>query len=329
MDEIKVSVIMPVYNASKYLRQCIDSVLNQTLKEIEVICVDDSSTDDSLEILREYEKKDSRVIALTQPNSTAGAARNNGMSIARGEYYSILDSDDFFEPTMLEAAYNKAEKVKADIVCFGSNQYYNETGEYEFVEWVLRTDDIPPFEPFNRRQLGESIYKVFVGWAWDKLFSAEFVKKHDLKFQVQRTSNDMYFVFSALALAERMAVVDRVFVHQRKGLGGSLSNTREKSWHCFHDGLMAVKQRLVDEGLFAEMEKDWINYCLHFSFWNLNTIAGKTYELLFNKLKTEWFTEFGITGKPQSYFYNQSEYRQYQQVMENDFESYVKLRKRN
>ena len=93
---VKVSVIIPVYNVEKYLRECIDSILNQTLRDLELICVDDGSTDGSLEILHEYEKADSRVKVLTQHNMGAGAARNKGLAIATGEYLSFLDSDDFF-----------------------------------------------------------------------------------------------------------------------------------------------------------------------------------------------------------------------------------------
>ena len=94
---VKVSVILPVYNASDYLHQCMDSIVGQTLKDIEIICVDDGSTDNSLDILKEYEQKDKRVKVIQQKNAGAGAARNNGLSIATGEYLSFLDSDDFFE----------------------------------------------------------------------------------------------------------------------------------------------------------------------------------------------------------------------------------------
>ena len=106
---VKVSVILPVYNASDYLHQCMDSIVGQTLKDIEIICVDDGSTDNSLDILKEYEQKDKRVKVIQQKNAGAGAARNNGLSIATGEYLSFLDSDDFFEPDMLEKAYEKAK----------------------------------------------------------------------------------------------------------------------------------------------------------------------------------------------------------------------------
>ena len=100
---IKVSVIIPVYNVEQYLRPCLDSVLNQTLKNIEIICIDDGSTDDSLKILMEYAEKDNRITILKQKNKGAGVARNYGMSIATGEYFLFLDSDDFFSETLLQS----------------------------------------------------------------------------------------------------------------------------------------------------------------------------------------------------------------------------------
>ena len=97
MTDIKVSVIIPVYNVEKYLRQNLESVANQTLKDIEIICVDDGSTDSSFEIVKEFAEKDSRFIAVSQENGGAGAARNNGLRRAKGKYLSFLDSDDFFD----------------------------------------------------------------------------------------------------------------------------------------------------------------------------------------------------------------------------------------
>lgn len=104
----KVSVIIPVYNAEKYLRECLDSVVNQTLEEIEVICVDDGSTDGSLDILYEYEEKDSRVKVLKQKNQHAGVARNAGIDIAQGEYVHFLDSDDYLTLNAYEVLFQKA-----------------------------------------------------------------------------------------------------------------------------------------------------------------------------------------------------------------------------
>ena len=119
----EISVIIPIYNGEKYLKECLDSVINQTFKDIEIICVNDGSTDDTSKILNFYSKKDNRIIIINQPNSGAGAARNNALKIATGKYLSILDADDIFETNMLEIAYHKAEKFKADITVYSCDVF--------------------------------------------------------------------------------------------------------------------------------------------------------------------------------------------------------------
>lgn len=311
---VKVSVIIPVYNVETYLRQCLDSVVNQTLEEIEIICVNDSSTDGSPAILEEYAAKDSRIQVITQPNAGAGAARNRGMDAATGQYLSFLDADDFFELTMLEKAYTLAEQNQADFVVYKSDQYHTEENKYVPVSWAVREQELPPYPVFNYRQMTDNVFKVFVGWAWDKLFSREFVTRHQLRYQEQRTSNDMLFVFSAVVLAQRISLLPEVLVHQRRDSKDSLSKTRENSWWCFHDALIALRERLQREGLYPELEKDFINYALHFTLWNYNTLAEPTRTKLKEKLKEQWLEEFGIAGKPGEYFYNQKEYEQYQEI---------------
>ena len=314
MENPVVSVIVPVYNVEQYLPQCLDSIVNQTLKNIEIICVNDSSTDNSLNILNHYAEKDPRIKVVTQPNGGAGAARNRGLSLAAGKYLSFLDSDDFFEPDMLELAYNKAVCDKADFVVFQSDQYYTDRKEFVSVPWTLREKEIPPYTPFNHRQMTDNIFKVFVGWAWDKLFDREFVEKNHLRFQEQRTSNDMLFVFSGVAVAKRISVVKKVLAHQRRDAKDSLSKTRENSWHCFYDALSALRDRLKSEGLYDELEKDYINYALHFSLWNIRTLAEPTRSRLIEKMKAQWFSDLGIAGKPGDYFYNQKEFKEYERL---------------
>ncbi|MBR6222807.1 MAG: glycosyltransferase family 2 protein [Lachnospiraceae bacterium] len=109
--DIKVSVIVPVYDAEKYLEQCLDSIVNQTLKEIEIICVDDGSTDSSMEILNRFKENDPRITVLSQQNLFAGVARNNGKSHARGKYLVFWDSDDYFYETALEKMYSQCERM--------------------------------------------------------------------------------------------------------------------------------------------------------------------------------------------------------------------------
>lgn len=311
----KVSVIIPVYNAEQYLRQCLDSVVGQTLRDIEIICVDDGSRDNSVTILKEYAARDSRLRLVREKNRGAGAARNQGLREATGEYLSFLDADDFFELDMLEKAVARAEAYQAQIVVFNSDQYHMDKRQFVPVPWVMVKEDIPPYMPFTYRQLTGNIFLSFVGWAWDKLYRRDFVEAHQLRFQEQRTTNDMLFVFSALVLAKRIAVLDDVLAHQRRGSGASLSVTREKSWHCFYDALTALRDRLKAEHIYWELEQDFINYSLHFSLWHLNSLAEPSHMLLKRMLRSSWFEDLGVKGKPRSYFYNQNEYAQYEQLM--------------
>ena len=126
-ENIKISIIIPVYNVEPYLRECLDSVINQTLKEIEIICIDDCSTDNSYQILEEYAKKDSRIIVLkNEKNSGQGPSRNRGIKISNGEYIFFMDSDDYISPNFVDELYKTGKQFNSDIVTtFNIYNYIN------------------------------------------------------------------------------------------------------------------------------------------------------------------------------------------------------------
>ena len=128
IENPKISVIIPVYNVEKFLRECLDSVVNQTMRDIEIICVNDGSTDGSLDILKEYAKKDDRIIVINQTNGFVGSARNNGLKIAKGEYIQFVDSDDYLELNACETAYKYALQYDSDVVVFGYKNFPERVG---------------------------------------------------------------------------------------------------------------------------------------------------------------------------------------------------------
>ena len=174
----KVSVIIPVYNTERYLRQCLDSVVNQTLRDIEIICVDDGSTDGSLEILREYQAKDERIKILSQEKSNAGNARNLGLSIAEGEYLSFLDSDDFFELTMLEHMFACAKSGNVDIVVCEMKVYYEDTGDAVSVSWHIKKEYLPAKTFFSFKDIKRNSFLCIISYAWDKLIRRKLVTEN-------------------------------------------------------------------------------------------------------------------------------------------------------
>ena len=130
MKKQKISVIIPVYNVEKYIHECIDSIIRQTYKNIEIICIDDGSSDKSYDILKEYASKDNRFILLQQENKGAGTARNKGLEIATGDFISFLDADDFFEHDLLELALNKLQESESDFVIYNSDQFNDKTKQF-------------------------------------------------------------------------------------------------------------------------------------------------------------------------------------------------------
>lgn len=319
MSSPKVSVIIPVYNSEKHLKRCLDSVINQTLRDIEIICVDDGSTDNSLDILKEYESTDQRIKVLSQPNINAGAARNHGLRYAKGEYLSFLDSDDFFSFNMLETAYRKAIEFNAEIVVFRSDFYFEDNNRFESAPWTIRNELLPDKEPFAGTDIKKDALKLFLGWAWDKLFLRSFICEQDLHFQEQRTSNDLTFVFTAVLTAHRIVTIEDILAHQRRRFNSSLSVTREKSWDCFYQALKELKVQLQKRDVFVRFEQDYENYCINFSLWNLRTLKWPMQELCFYCLKGSWFQILGVTEHNESFYYNKDEYFQYLNIMKHSY----------
>lgn len=270
---MKVSVIVPVYNAEVFLRECLDSVLGQTLADIELICVDDGSTDGSLTILREYERADERVIILEQTNRGGGAARNAALERARGEYLAFLDADDYFEQSMLEHMVSAADKAVADVVLCRSYVLNHVTKERGFFDAAIQY--IEPGVVFSADDVWDRAFRYCVGWPWDKVFRRSFIERHTLTFQELRSTNDAYFVFIALALAEKIILVDKHLVTHRVGNTTSIENTREKSWHNAFAAMEEIGNRLREEGLYEKAEQSFLNWILDFGIWNFRTLKGR------------------------------------------------------
>ncbi len=203
----KVSVIVPIYNSAGYMRKCIDSILASTLQEIELILVDDCSTDNSVSVMREYaEREPTKVKLLFQPeNKRQGAARNEGIKNAQGEYFAFVDSDDFIEPVMLEKLYVAAKEENAD--CCGGDFYYSKESEEQEVR-VQYTSFSAKNQPSKHDE-----YLHGYGMFWTRIYKKDFLISHNLYFPERLFYEDAYFNFFGALLAERVVKVDECFYH--------------------------------------------------------------------------------------------------------------------
>ena len=197
---VKVSVILAVYNVEKYIKQTLDSVVNQTFKDIEIIVVDNKSTDKTLEIVNEYAKKDERfVIYKNTENLKQGIARNFGVQMARGEYIFFIDGDDYMDLTCIEKMYNKITKTGADITLCTWNQFDDATGKIDKNHVYAKLKQIPT--EFDNKTFNWRDIKYSVFWQtsvpWDKIYKRDFLIKKDVKFPGGTFFEDNVFVNDA------------------------------------------------------------------------------------------------------------------------------------
>jgi len=222
----KISIIVPVYNAEKYLRQALDSVVNQTLKDIEIICVDDCSTDGSFDILQEYASKDERFVVLKQEqNQGQGVARNRALDIAKGEYIMFLDSDDWYELDACESAYEQISKNNNDFVIFNYNIYdENKNPKIFELKYTLK-----PYENFLSHSAFElkDVKNNFMlnGFICNnKIFSRKLIEDNNIRYSNTRLCEDNIFYLKTILRAKYISIINKCLFNYRRGHSSSLNN---------------------------------------------------------------------------------------------------------
>lgn len=188
---INISIIVPVFNSELFLNKCIDSLINQSMNEIEIILIDDGSQDNSLSICKDYALKDKRIKIIEQKNYGVSVARNKGMEIANGEYIAFVDSDDWIDKDFCKISYEKVEKKKYDIIFFNSYEhqgertgksciFYDEVKEFKNQNELLISIILNP----DRYKKAES-QKIIIGGPISKLYRREFLEKNNIKFNTE------------------------------------------------------------------------------------------------------------------------------------------------
>lgn len=208
-----VSVIIPVYNVEKYLRQCLDSVINQTLKDIEIICINDGSTDDSLQILEEYAKKDERIKVISKENGGLSSARNEGLRRVASELCYFLDSDDYIEPNLLETAFNVFSNNDIDYYCFGSEVYTEENNSLN-----QETKTLNKYLKIKFNGIQKATFDVGQNQnihVWNKVFKTSIIKNNNIWFVEGLLYEDIFFTWYYFFLSKKIYFDKNIFHHYR------------------------------------------------------------------------------------------------------------------
>ena len=221
----KVSILVPICNVEKFLDKCLSSIVNQTLKDIEIICINDGSKDSSIEIIKRFALQDSRIVVIDKPNSGYGDSMNKGLDIATGEYIGIVESDDFAEKEMFEELYSLGIAHNADVVKSNFNMYWEKPEKIVFLD-NLKVKQIV----VN----GDVKEKLFWGMPaiWSAIYKKRFLDDNNIRFlnTPGASYQDTSFKFKTTALADKIVLTPNAYLNYRQdNINSSVKNaSREK-----------------------------------------------------------------------------------------------------
>ena len=291
-SEIKISVIMPIYNAGEYLSRAISDVLRQTMGDFELICVNDGSTDDSCDILEDIQQGDDRIKLISEKNFGPSVARNKGLEIAQGKYIMFLDADDMFEKNLLSSLYELAEKDNLDIAVTGYDIYNDSQNK------LFPATDEPNAAIFksgavtSKNEHPDHILSSTTGYVWNKLYRASFLRDKKLAFDPDLyVFEDVHFVCSAMATAERVGMVQGHQVHHRIYSEQSRATLFRKYYGQVPVVYDKIKEFLMQRGMYIPLKKGFLNLSAGrcYKIYNLLWNDGK--ERLWNMLHSYYAEE--------------------------------------
>lgn len=273
MPSPKISIIVPICNTELYLRECLDSIISQTLLDIEIICVNDGSTDSSPEILKEYRKKDRRIKIINKPNSGYGHSMNIGITRARGEYIGIVESDDSIVPHMFETLLKNAESNNVDVVK-SSFYYYTQNGDRKYIPANIFHES-ECYRKINPQD--EQFIFLVIPSIWSAIYRKEFLVKNNIFFLETSGASyqDTSFNFKVWSAAESAYLISESLVNYRQDNMSSSIKSKEKVF-CICDEFTEIERFLesnikIKEKL--ETVKDYLKYRAY--MWNYGRLTWK------------------------------------------------------
>lgn len=277
----KISVLVPVYNVEKYLAECLDSLIHQTLSDLEIICINDGSTDSSLKILQDYAKRDDRISIIDKANSGYGASMNLGLKRATGKYLAILEPDDFIERDAYEQLYQAAEQFAADVV---KADYFTEksgkTTKQNLITPEQAQKSLSPSEHHWLFRLPPAI--------WSALYRREFLIKQKITFLETPGASyqDLGFNFKTLAAAKTVVLLDTAFIHYRLDNENSSVNNPGKV-DCVIKEYADIERFLKDHYLYQTFGATMVAAKLGNYHWNLQRLSPKLAKKFYQTMRAE------------------------------------------
>ena len=270
-----ISVIIPVYNVEEYLHFCLNSILKQTYQNFEIICIDDASTDSSLEILEYFTQKDSRVkIIKNDYNKGPGYSRNRGLDVAQGNYISFLDADDWFSFNAFEILVKKIERDNLDFLMFKNIVYYEEPHDFGFEEYY-DMEFMNTFENqvFNHWDLDKTKLFVISNAPWNKFYLKSFLEDNNIRFPNENLIHeDNPFFYKAITSAKRVSIIDEYLYNRRRRPGSIMTLDNERLFDSIEVAYKVLDVFFENDELYDYYKKEVLTYIL-------SMFRGKYYQI--------------------------------------------------
>jgi glycosyltransferase involved in cell wall biosynthesis len=330
MTEPKISVILCAYNEEKFIRKAIESVVNQTLKCIEIIIVNDGSTDNTLNIINGYAKDDSRIKVIDQENIGLGASRNKGMKIASGEYVTFLDADDWFTEEAFEISYNEAKDKDTDITMYQMINYDDETGRIYENDWFNLNNLDESFDDcvFGPEKTKDFLFDLSVS-SCQKIYRNSFLKSIDASFPEGIYFEDMPFFFYVYLKAKRISIIRKHFYYRRKH-NASITHVVDANYLDTVEAGCELMRRFIDNGFYEDYKFDLLAYKINGPRMALMDITEDAKEPLFNLIKedyekikkTEYYQDYldNLGPKKKKFFLDVLKYDTYEEFKKENSE---------
>lgn len=288
MKNPKVSILVPICNVERYLRECLDGLVNQSLEDIEIICINDGSTDSSLSIIREYERRDQRIVVIDKPNSGYGDSMNRGIEIAHGEYVGIVESDDFAVIDMFEKLYKAAKKDNLDIV--RSNYRAHITGQDPADDALV--ENLAICGSYSRVFNPMDNPRVFMCQPaiWTSIYKKSMLDEHDVRFLPTPGASfqDTAFYFKAFYAASRVMLLKEGYLHYRIDNANSSVKNQNKLF-CVCDEYAEVWRYAKSDPEKLEVMKSWIpRQQFEGYLWNLNRLSPELQQRFYPRYVEEF-----------------------------------------
>jgi len=236
--------------------------------------INDGSIDNTATILEDYKKNHNNTMIIHQKNTGQGIARNVGIKEASGKYILFLDADDLYEINFFSKLIEVAEKNKSDITICKSNNFINEKDLRTSTCYAVNDKMYPTSSVFSAMDIKENIFNFSMGWAWDKLYLLDFIKKHNLKFPNLSNSEDLVFVYGAYCFNPTISIVNDVLIHHRIRKN-SVSSAREKEPLAFIDATLKLKTIMIETGTLEEYKESFNKWVHIFFRWHYETVKNK------------------------------------------------------